>query len=137
MSQKTSLQVQYTFFVHFFAALLHDYNVETLRNFLATRFMKEVWYICVPVHFFFFATADSHFGGREHFSFFHCRYKTFLRFPSNEIDLLCFLSLTLALSLLYRSIYTLKFSRKKGCIHLQRTRIAVAFPCSKFYCFWV
>ena len=28
MSQKTSLQVQYTFLVPFFAAILHDYNVK-------------------------------------------------------------------------------------------------------------
>ena len=94
--------------IHFFCTFLcrcfARLQRETLRNFLATRFMKEVSYICVPVHFFFFTTADSHFGGRQHFSFSHCRYKTFLRFPSNEIDLLCFLSLTLTLSLLYRSI---------------------------------
>ena len=46
------------------------------------------------------------------FPFCHYRYK-FLCFSSNEIGLLWFLSLALALSLLYTSMKTLKLSRKK------------------------
>ena len=53
-----------TLFCTFLCRCFARLQRETLRNFLATRFMKEVSYICVHVHFFFFTTADSHFGGR-------------------------------------------------------------------------
>ena len=50
ISKKAALHVQHTFFVHFFAVVLHDYNVKLL----VTRFMKEISYV-FP------------------FTFFHCR----------------------------------------------------------------
>ena len=59
-----------------------------------------------------FTAAHFHLGGRQHFSFFHNRYISFI-FSSNEIGLHCFLFLALALSLLSTLMQTLKFSRKK------------------------
>ena len=49
-------QQRSTLFLHFFAVVLHDYNVklpETSRNFLVTRFMKKMSYLFL--HFFFTA----------------------------------------------------------------------------------
>ena len=63
---------------------------------------------------FFFTAAHFPLGGRKHFSFKSLpQGNVFSCFSSNEIRLLCFLSLALALSLLSTSLYTLKFSRKK------------------------
>ena len=42
VSKIATLHVQHTFFVHFFADVLHDYNVKTCRNFGVTRFMEEM-----------------------------------------------------------------------------------------------
>ena len=74
-----TLYVQYTFFpkqqkkttlngfvVHFFAVVLHDYNVAS-RNFLVTRFMEEM--LSVFVFTFLFPATHFHLGGRQHFSF--------------------------------------------------------------------
>ena len=41
ISIKTTLHVQHTFFVHFFAIVLHDHNV----NFLVARFMEKMSYL--------------------------------------------------------------------------------------------
>ena len=43
--KKATLHMQHTFFVHFVAVVLHDYNVKTCRNFLVTRFMEEISYV--------------------------------------------------------------------------------------------
>ena len=45
ISKKATLHVQHTFFVRFFAVVLHDYNVKTSRNFPVTRFMEEMPYL--------------------------------------------------------------------------------------------
>ena len=42
VSKIATLHVQHTFFVHFFANVLHDYNVKTCRNFGVTRFKEEM-----------------------------------------------------------------------------------------------
>ena len=42
VSKIATLHVQHTFFVHFVADVLHDYNVKTCRNFGVTRFMEEM-----------------------------------------------------------------------------------------------
>ena len=44
-SKEATLHVQQTFFVHFFAVVLHDYKVKSSRNFLVTRFMEEMSYV--------------------------------------------------------------------------------------------
>ena len=38
---------KHTFFLHFFAVVLHDYNV----NFLVTRFMEEMSYVFLSAFF--------------------------------------------------------------------------------------
>ena len=46
ISKKATLHVQHTFFVHFFAVVLHDYNVKVQEtSWLVTRFMDEIAYV--------------------------------------------------------------------------------------------
>ena len=106
ISKKTTLHVQHTFFVHFFAIVLHDYKVK-----LPSYTFCGGNVVCVPVQFFslplnFTLVAAS-------FSHFLTSAIKFLYCSTNEIGLLCFLSLALALSLLSTSMWTLKLSRKK------------------------
>ena len=69
ISKTTTLHVQHTFFVHFFAVVLHDHNVklpETSRNFLVTRFMEKMAYLLLfnffhSLIFTFVAARISHF----------------------------------------------------------------------------
>ena len=59
--------MQHTFFVHFFAVGLHDYNVklpETSRNFLVSRFMEEVSYVFMFTFASFYTAAHFHLDGR-------------------------------------------------------------------------
>ena len=54
ISKNTTLHVQHTFFVHFFAVALHDYNVKLPETYLSyTIFGGNV--VRVLVHFFFTA----------------------------------------------------------------------------------
>ena len=103
-----------SFFVHFFVvACFARLQRETSRNFIVTRLMDQMSYVLLCT---FFTVTDDHFhlGGRQHFSFSHCRYKIFMLFslPTRLVSFV-FLSLGLAFSLLSTSIKTLKFSRKK------------------------
>ena len=95
----------------FWTTNLHDYNVKLPE----TSQLHVLWrtnVVFVPVNFFFslpliftsVAASISHFLTTA---------IKFSRFSSNEIGLLCFLSLALALSLLSTLMQTLKFSRKK------------------------
>ena len=59
--KKATLHVQHTFFVHFFAVVLHDYNVklpEASRNFLVTRFFF-VHFVFTAPHFHLALVAAS------------------------------------------------------------------------------
>ena len=104
VSKITTLHMQHTFFVHFFVVVLHDYN---------EKLPETSWLhvLCAPVHFFCGCRSFSP-GGRQPLLFLTAAIK-FSCFSSNEIGLLCFLSLALALSLLSTLMQTLKFSRKK------------------------
>ena len=42
ISKKATLHVQHTFFVHFFAVVLHRQQRKTSRNFLVTSLMEEM-----------------------------------------------------------------------------------------------
>ena len=42
ISRKATLHVQHTFFLFFFAVVLHDVQRGTSRNFLVTRFLEEM-----------------------------------------------------------------------------------------------
>ena len=54
ISKKATLHVQHTFFVHFFAVVLHDYNVWNFQKLLSYTFY-EGNVVRVLVHFFFTA----------------------------------------------------------------------------------
>ena len=77
---------------------------------------------------------------RQHFSFYHGRYKLSCSF-SNKIRLLCFLSLGLALSLLSMSVQTLKLSRRKTrlccCFFSLNVRVATQFRAKPSSSIWV
>ena len=83
-----------------------DYRVKLPT--LVTRFLEEfpIRFFLLPPIFTSVAASTSHLSHRRKEMFFSC-------FSSNEIRLLCFSSLVLALSLLSASVYTSKFSRKK------------------------
>ena len=69
--------------------------------------MREMLYVLLST--FFFAAAHFHLG----ISHFLTTAIKFSCFSSNKIDLFCFLSLSLTLSLFSTSMKTLKLSRKK------------------------
>ena len=58
--KKKTLHVQHTFVVHFFTVASARLQRETSRNFLVTRFMKEILLLFT----FFFVATHFHFGGR-------------------------------------------------------------------------
>ena len=49
--------MQHTFFVHFLAVVLHDYNVKRPETSWFSRFMEEMWYMFL----FTFSTAAYFF----------------------------------------------------------------------------
>ena len=60
ISKQAILHVQHTFFVHFFAVVLHDYNAK-LPETSWLRFMEEISYVFL---FIFFTVAHFHVGVR-------------------------------------------------------------------------
>ena len=99
--RKKTLHVQRTFFVHFFAVVLHDCNVK-----LPSYTFCGGNVVCVPIRFFLFScffAAHFHLGGRQHFSFSHRHYKNFCFFLQRNLSP-CVLSLALALFLLSTSV---------------------------------
>ena len=95
--------MQHTFFVHFFAVVLLDDNLN--RNFQKLSCYKFYGgnFECVPVHFFFLLPLVFTLVVASISQFLTTAIK-FSRFSSDEIGLLCFLSLALALSLFSTSI---------------------------------
>ena len=87
-SKEATLYVQQTFFVYFFAVVLHDYKVKSSRNFLVTRFMEEMSYVLFR-SLFVFTAALFHPT-----SFSHRRYKI-----SKKCPLVFYLSLELSVAL--------------------------------------
>ena len=62
ITKKATLHLQHTFFVHFFAVVLHDYNVKlqlTSGNFVVARFMEEMVVRLVS----FFTASHIHLRG--------------------------------------------------------------------------
>ena len=103
VSKITTLHMQHTF-LRISSPL---FCTTTTRN-----FQKLPGYTFYALLFtFFVAAADFHLGGRQRL-FLTAAIK-FSCFSSNEIGLLCFLSLALALSLLSMSMQTLRLTGKK------------------------
>ena len=70
ISKKVTLHVQHTFFVHFFAVVLHDYNVklpETSRNFQVSRFTEEITYVFLSTFCSLLLILTSVAGSISHF----------------------------------------------------------------------
>ena len=87
ISKETTLHVQHTFFVHFFAVVLHDYNAKLPETF----FMEEMSYVFSFSFFSLSSFSSFCIGGCWHFSF--C--KNFHVVLPTKKCLLCFLSLAL------------------------------------------
>ena len=87
ISKKATLHVQHTFFVHFFAVVLHDYNVKLPETFL--------WRKCRTCsRSLFFTAARFHLAwvaaGISHFIFCYRRYKIFKLFFQQKMSLVFF-----------------------------------------------
>ena len=98
ISKKATLHVQHTFFVHFFAVVLQDYNVKIPE----TSWLHLLWRKChvCSCSLLFFTAAYFHLPGRQLFSFSHRRFKIFMFFFQRNWSPSLFISLSLALSLL-------------------------------------
>ena len=88
------------FVVHFFAVVLHDYNVAS-RNFLVTRFMEEMLYVFLFT--FLFPATHFHLGAASISHFLTAAIK-FSCYSYDEIGLLCFLSLASSFSVIHVSL---------------------------------
>ena len=95
ISKKATLHVQHTFFVHFLAVVLHDYNVKLPE----TSWLHVLWRKCRTCSCSFFFTDDRfHLGGRQHFLFSHRHYKIFMFFfQRKNVSFVFYLSLCLSL----------------------------------------
>ena len=98
--KKVTLHVQHTFFVHFFAVVLHDYNVklpETSSLHVLWRKCRASLYSCSIFFFSLPFTFTLHLiGGHQHFSFCCRRYKIFMLFFQQKN--VSFFSLSLQIS---------------------------------------
>ena len=87
ISKTATLHAQHTFFVHFFAVVLHEQKLPTY-TFYGGNVLR------VLVHLFsliFFTTAHFHLRGRKHVPFSHCRYKIFVFLPTKNVSLVFYL----------------------------------------------
>ena len=99
ISKKATLHVQHTFLVHFFAVVLHDYNVKLPE----TSQLHVLWRKCRTCSrslFFHCRSFSPCIGGRQHFSFCHRRYKIFmLFFQQKNVSFVFYLSLQISVAL--------------------------------------
>ena len=58
--QKSNFHVQHTVFVHYFAVVLHEYNVKLPE----TSWLHVLWRKCRVLVHFFFTVVHFHPGGR-------------------------------------------------------------------------
>ena len=67
ISKKTTLHLQHTFFVHFFAVVLHDYNIKCPETSWLQCFVEEMLYMffftffSLPLIFSWLAASICHF----------------------------------------------------------------------------
>ena len=101
--------MQHTFFVHFFAVVLHDYNVtlsETSWLQLVSRFMEEVSYVSSLFTFFLLALIFTLHLVAASISYFLPAATKFSCYSSNEINV-SFVSPSPSTSLSLSSDHTL------------------------------
>ena len=73
---------------------------ETSRNFIVTRFMREMSYVFSSTFFFTARLFSPCVGGRQHFPFCHRRYKIFmLFFQQKNVSFVFYLSLQISVAL--------------------------------------
>ena len=117
ISKNISLHVQHTFFVHFFAVVLHDCNVKLPETFL----IEEMSYVFSFT--FFFTAAHFHLAlVAASISHFVTAPTNFSCCSSNKKCLLCFLSLALDLCL--------PFSRWASLACRLLSLFSLSFSCS-------
>ena len=97
ISKKATLLVQHTFFAHFFAVVLHDYNVKLPEASLLHVFWRKCR-TCSCSLFFHCRSFSPRQPLVQHFSFSHRRYKISCC-SSHKKCLRCFFYLALALFL--------------------------------------
>ena len=61
ISKKATLHVQHTFFVHFFAVVLHDYNVKLPETSKLHVFFRSLFFTAAHFHLALVAASISHF----------------------------------------------------------------------------
>ena len=88
-SKEATLHVQHSFFVHFFADVLHDHNVKLPETSSLNVFWRNCR-TCSRSLFFHCRSFSPCIGGRYHFSFCHRRYKIFMLFFQQKKCLLRF-----------------------------------------------
>ena len=89
ISKKTILHVQHTFFVHFFAIVLHDYNVKLSE----TSWLHVLWRKCRSCFCsLFFSRGPFHPGGTQAFLIFLPPLQNFMSFLQQKMSSLFFLS---------------------------------------------
>ena len=79
ISKKATLCVQHTFFVHFFAVVLHDYNVKLPEASWLHVFWRKCRTCSLPL-FFHCRSCSPCIGGLQHFLFCQRRYEIFTLF---------------------------------------------------------
>ena len=97
--KKATLHVQHTFFMHFFAFVLHDHNVKLPE----TSYLHVLWRKCRTFScslFFHCRWFSPCIGGRLHFSFCYRRYKIFmLFFQEKNVSFVFYLRLQISVAL--------------------------------------
>ena len=126
ISKKATMHVQQTFFNAFLCLCFARPQRETSRNFLATRFMKEMSHVFLFT-FFHRRSFSPCIGGRLHFSFCYRRYKIFMLFFQEKMSPLFFISPSRSLSPFFSLSLaglppTFSFSRSFSCSTFQICR---------------
>ena len=109
---KTALHVQHTFFAHFIAVVLHNYNVK-LPETSELHVLRRTDVVCVPANSIFLLPLIFTLVTASISHFLTAAIK-FSRFSSNEIGLFLSRSSSFAVIQVNVDIKILKFSRKKG-----------------------
>ena len=113
-SKKATLQVQHTFFVHFFATVLHDYKVKLPET--SWLHILHVWWKCRTCSCSLFFSLPLIFTfGHWYFSFPQCRYKFFMLSFQQRKSALFFISRSSSLSLFFSLSFT---GLSPRCVHV-------------------
>ena len=134
ISKKATLHVQHTLFVHFFAVVLHDYNVKLPETFLLHVFWGKCR-TCSRSLFFSLPLIFTLHWCRYHFSFCHRCYKVFMLFFHQKNISFVFFSRWASLS--FSSIFQIcghdNWSIKLNTLHTTETETISAFRFRRYW----